>query len=103
MWGSLNTDMLMTYAHLTGGDVDAEISRLYGLDTKKDETTARLEPRICPSCNLINPPGEDYCRGCMEALSAKAFADEESIRRFMIKHSKAFRQYLDEIEENGPT
>ncbi len=63
MWGSLNTDMLMTYAHLTGGDVDAEISRLYGLDTKKDEKTARLEPRICPSCNLINPPGEDYCRG----------------------------------------
>jgi len=98
MWGSLNTDMLMTYAHLTGGDVDAEITRLYGLDTGKNEKTARLEPRICPSCNLINPPGEDYCRGCMEALSPNAVADEESIRRFVIKNSKSFRQFLDEIE-----
>ncbi len=98
MWGSLNTDMLMTYAHLTGGDVDAEITRLYGLDTGKNEKPARLEPRICPSCNLINPPGEDYCRGCMEALSPKAVADEESIRRFVIKNSKSFRQFLDEIE-----
>jgi len=98
MWGSLNTDMLMTYAHLTGGDVDAEITRLYGLDTGKNEKPARLEPRICPTCNLINPPGEDYCRGCMEALSPKAVADEESIRRFVIKNSKSFRQFLDEIE-----
>lgn len=100
MWGSLNTDMLMTYAHLTGGDVDAEISRLYGLDTKAGKKSARLEPRICPSCNLINPPGEDYCRGCMEALTIHAVADEEAIRRFMIKHSQAFRLFLDQIEEN---
>ena len=99
MWGSLNTDMLMTYAHLTGGDVDAEISRLYGLDTKAGQKSARLEPRICPSCNLINPPGEDYCRGCMEALSIQAVADEDAIRRFVIKNPKAFRQFLDRIEE----
>ncbi len=99
MWGSLNTDMLMTYAHLTGGDVDAEISRLYGLDTKSGQKSARLEPRICPSCNLINPPGEDYCRGCMEALSVQAIADEDAIRRFVIKNPKAFRQFLDRIEE----
>ncbi|HPW10120.1 MAG TPA: tyrosine-type recombinase/integrase [Methanoregulaceae archaeon] len=99
MWGSLNTDMLMTYAHLTGGDVDAEISRLYGLDTKAGQKSARLEPRICPSCNLINPPGEDYCRGCMEALSIQAIADEDAIRRFVIKNPKAFRQFLDRIEE----
>jgi len=99
MWGSLNTDMLMTYAHLTGGDVDAEISRLYGLATKTGQKSARLEPRICPSCNLINPPGEDYCRGCMEALSIQAVADEDAIRRFIIKNPKAFRQFLDRIEE----
>jgi len=99
MWGSLNTEMLMTYAHLTGGDVDAEISRLYGLATKTGQKSARLEPRICPSCNLINPPGEDYCRGCMEALSIQAVADEDAIRRFIIKNPKAFRQFLDRIEE----
>ena len=100
MWGSLSTDMLTTYAHLTGRDIDDDISRLYGLeeDTKGKEN-ARLEPRICPSCNLINPPGEDYCRGCMEALSIQAVADEDAIRRFVIKNPKAFRQFLDRIEE----
>ncbi|MCQ8894106.1 MAG: site-specific integrase [Methanolinea sp.] len=102
MWGSLSTDMLTTYAHLTGRDIDADISRLYGLDeATTGKKNARLEPRVCPSCNLINPPGEDYCRGCMEALSPDAIADEEAIRRFVISHPRMFRKYLDEIKQNN--
>src|SRR5690606_4416398 len=97
MWGSLSTDMLTTYAHLTGRDIDADISRLYGLEEDTaGKKTARLEPRRCPSCNLINPPGEDYCRGCMEALSPEAIADEDAIRRFVISRPRIFRKYLDE-------
>ncbi len=102
MWGSLSTDMLTTYAHLTGRDIDADISRLYGLEEDTaGKKTARLEPRRCPSCNLINPPGEDYCRGCMEALSPEAIADEDAIRRFVISRPRIFRKYLDEIEQNN--
>ena len=102
MWGTLNTDMFATYAHLSGRDIDTEISRLYGLEEEKGgKETARLEPRRCPSCNLINPPGEDYCRGCMEALSPEAIADEDAIRRFVISRPRMFRKYLDEIEQNN--
>jgi site-specific recombinase XerD len=102
MWGSLSTDMLTTYAHLTGRDIDDDISRLYGLEEDKNEKkNARLEPRRCQACNLINPPGEDYCRGCMEALSPEAIANEDSIRRFVISHPQMFRKYLDEIEQNN--
>jgi len=102
MWGSLSTDMLTTYAHLTGRDIDDDISRLYGLeeDTKGKEN-ARLEPRICPTCNLINPPGEDYCRGCMEALSIEAISEEEAIRRFVLNHPRIIRKYLDKNEQNN--
>ncbi|MDH7510055.1 MAG: tyrosine-type recombinase/integrase [Methanolinea sp.] len=102
MWGTLNTDMFATYAHLSGRDIDREISRLYGLEEDPNaKEHARLEPRICPACNLINPPGEDYCRGCMEALSEEAIADEESIRRFVISRPRMFRKYLDEVEQNN--
>ena len=104
MWGSLGTDMLTTYAHLTGKDVDDEISRLYGLeDDVKGKKKTRLEPIICPACNLINPPGEDYCRECMEPLSEKAMSDEETVRRFIVKHKSAFRKYLDRDDDHpGP-
>ena len=102
MWGSLSTDMLTTYAHLTGRDIDADISRLYGLeDDPKAKENARLEPRICPTCNLINPPGEDYCRGCMEALSIEAISEEEAIRRFVLNHPRIIRKYLDKNEQNN--
>lgn len=103
MWGTINTKMLMTYAHLTGKDIDAEISRLYGLqDPKTDKERFRLEPILCPSCNLINPPGMDYCRNCMEALTPEACAEEESIRRFVLKNSTMLRRYLDRVEQEQP-
>ncbi len=102
MWGSLSTDMLTTYAHLTGRDIDADISRLYGLEEEtKGKENARLEPRICPTCNLINPPGEDYCRGCMEALSIEAISEEEAIRRFVLNHPRIIREYLNKNEQNN--
>ncbi len=102
MWGSLSTNMLRTYAHLTGQDIDADIARIYGLEGEENaKKNARLEPRRCPACNLINPPGEDYCRGCMEALSPEAIANEDGIRRFVISRPQMFRKYLDEIEQNN--
>lgn len=99
MWGSVSSDMLKTYAHLTGLDIDTEISRLYGMDA--GQGTARyekLEPIVCSSCNLVNPPGEDYCRNCMEPLTPKAIAEEESVQRFVLKNFSMFRKYLDKVE-----
>jgi integrase/recombinase XerD len=64
MRGTMSTSMFRTYAHLSGLDIDTEISRLYGLDVGVEGgEDLRLEPIVCPACNLINPPVEDYCRG----------------------------------------
>lgn len=99
MWGSVSSDMLKTYAHLTGLDIDTEISRLYGMEAGQGTTRyEKLEPVVCPSCNLVNPPGEDYCRTCMEPLTPKAIAEEESVQRFVLKNFSTFRKYLDKVE-----
>ena len=99
MWGSISSEMLKTYAHLTGGDIDSEISRLYGLEEAGASAQfEKLEPIICPSCNLINPPGEDYCRNCMEPLTQEAIAEEESVQRFVLKNFSTLRRYLDKVE-----
>jgi len=99
MWGTVNTDMFSTYAHLSGRDIDSEISRLYGISDGKDVPQQfRLEPIVCPACNLINPPGEDYCRNCMEPLTPNAIAEEEGVQHFVLKNFSTLRKYLDKVE-----
>jgi len=87
IWGSMSSEMLKTYVHLTGLDIDTKISRLYGMDAGQGTVRyEKLEPIVCPSCNLVNPPGEDYCRNCMEPLTPEAIAEEESVQRFVLKN-----------------
>ena len=99
MWGTLSTDMLSTYGHLTGRDIDTEIGKLYGIEVESKETVQnRLTPIICPSCAQIMPPGEEYCRNCMEPLTPKAIAEEATVQRFVLKNFSTFRNYLDKVE-----
>lgn len=99
MWGTVNTEMFSTYAHLSGRDIDSEISRLYGIsDGKNVPQKFRLEPIVCPACNLLNPPGEDYCRNCMEPLTPNAIAEEEGVQKFVLKNFSTFRKSLDKVE-----
>ena len=95
MWGTVNTTMFETYAHLSGKDIDAEISRVYGIvnpDEKKKEP--QVAPRQCPHCQHINPPSTTWCYGCGESLSTDSVASEEAIKRFIISHGKELGEYL---------
>ncbi len=97
MWGTIGTEMLRTYAHLTGSDIDSEISRLYGLDSEKSKSRHQLKPIICPNCYQVNPPGEDYCRECMEPLTPEAIAEEENLRQFIKKNFTSLMKYFDKV------
>ena len=56
MWGSVNTTMFKTYAHLTGIDIDNKIARVYGLvEPEEKNAEAHVIPRQCPHCQNINP------------------------------------------------
>lgn len=101
MWGTINTTMFETYAHLTGKDIDSEISRVYGIvkpDEKKKEP--QVAPRQCPHCQHINPPTTTWCFGCGESLSPDSVATEEMIKRFIIRHGKELGEFLSNADKN---
>jgi integrase len=100
MWGTVNTTMFETYAHLTGKDIDNEISRVYGIvkaDTKKKEP--QVAPRQCPYCQHINPPITTWCYGCGESLDPSSVATEEQIQKFIIQHGKELTEYITNINK----
>jgi integrase len=101
MWGTVNTTMFETYAHLTGKDIDTEISRVYGL-VKPDEKQKEpmVAPRQCPHCQHINPPTTTWCFGCGESLSSDSVATEDQIKNFIIRHGKELGEYLVNMNKN---
>ena len=102
MWGTINTTMFETYAHLTGKDIDTEITRVYGIvnpDEKKKEP--QVAPRQCPHCQHINPPATTWCYGCGESLSPDSVATEEMIKRFIIRHGKELSEFLSNADKTS--
>lgn len=100
MWGTVNTTMFETYAHLTGNDIDNEISRVYGLvkpDGKKKEP--QVAPRQCPHCQYINPPVTTWCYGCGESLDPTSVATEDQIKQFIIHHGKELGEFLTNLDK----
>lgn len=95
MWGSVNSNMLRTYAHLTGTEIDKEMRRVYGLeDADDEESKSVLEPKICPNCHMIMPPVADYCGVCGESLSTEAPANGDEIQSFVLRHGQELIEYL---------
>jgi len=71
-WGSLTSNMLATYAHLTDTDVDKILLTRAGIitiETNKDES---LKSRQCPHCGKINLPTSHFCDECGTGLTAEA-------------------------------
>lgn len=100
MWGSLTTNMFQTYAHLTGGDIDREILRTYGITIDKGkgkETNKRLKPRQCPDCYNINSPIANYCEICGVELSEEAVATDSQITNSVLKSPEALQAYVTNL------
>ncbi len=98
MWGSVNSNMLRTYEHLTGTEIDKEMRRVYSLEDADDaddaESKSVLEPKICQNCHMIMPPVADYCGVCGESLSTEAPANEDEIQSFVLRHGQELIEYL---------
>lgn len=98
MWGSVNTTQFTTYAHLTGGDIDAALLERYGI-AKDDAARApvkRFEPVLCPHCRQINPPMSPFCALCGRSLTEDAAADEDAIQKYLAEHPEVMMEYLEE-------
>jgi site-specific recombinase XerD len=73
MWGSINSDMFQSYAHLTGADVDKAVLELHGIMQKKTKDRDHsLDARECPRCRAIAAPTQKFCGICAEPLTEDA-------------------------------
>jgi integrase len=79
MWGSLSSEMLATYLHLTGEDTDRAILEANGLAPKEKKRVLTLEPRQCSHCQTINGPTMNYCGTCGLPLTKEATASLQTL------------------------
>jgi len=71
-WGSLNTPMLSTYAHISNQHIDQVLLNHAGVRKEEPKPRASPKPVQCPECHLVNLPGASYCTYCGEGLTDSA-------------------------------
>lgn len=81
-WGSLRTDMMATYLHLTDKDIDKEFYMMEGLvspEELEDDRAKGLNPVQCPRCASINAGTSKFCRSCGLELTSEAIAEKKEL------------------------
>ena len=98
MWGNITTEMFQTYAHLTGQDIDAEMLRVYGLESKDTtQKERRLEPRQCKQCAVINPPVSKHCSNCGMRLTDDVIASDTMMQESVFNNPDTLHAYIDAV------
>ena len=82
-WGSLRTDMLATYAHVSNSHVDQVLLERAGVSEKKKRRDSLLKPVQCPQCQTINLPGAEFCGRCGLSFSEEGIAAVNVVRNLM--------------------
>lgn len=78
-WGSLKSNMLATYAHMTNKDIDRILLTKAGIITNGTEKEDQLRPRQCSNCGKVFGPTTKFCDECGTALSEEAKATKEAV------------------------
>ena len=82
MWGSVDSKMFKSYAHLTANDIDDEMASHAGIILPdKHAQSACLEPRQCPGCYTINAPTQCFCGNCGTELTETAKNEMQSAKK----------------------
>ena len=96
-WGNQGTKMLQTYTHIANGDIDAELSRLYGIEPEDASNDHILHPRQCPRCAVINSPTANFCASCGVALTPEAKVSIDELTTEIEAHP-LYRHIMDRVE-----
>ena len=86
MWGSLSTDMISVYAHLSSRDVDAEVLERNGIHVPHQKPVNTVPVHQCPHCHSINGPTSNFCHVCGRPLNAAATASQKEVMEFIESH-----------------
>lgn len=105
-WGSLSSNMLANYAHLTDDDIESEYCERLGI-LKVDRTAElnTLEPQQCHSCMSLCSPLSNFCSKCGKPLNEKARESGETTKRMaesMISNDEnLIREVFLRMKEKG--
>lgn len=72
------SDMTKHYVHLTDGDVDRAILKVYGIELSEDKMGSVEDlPRICERCDTVNTSDAKYCKRCALPLDKEVLQEME--------------------------
>jgi integrase len=82
-WGSLRTDMLATYAHVSNEYVDRVLLEQAGISGKKTRKEILMKPIQCPHCRFVNLPGAEFCGKCGLSFTEEGMTAVGVVRNLM--------------------
>jgi hypothetical protein len=88
-WGSVGSNSIAHYAHLSSNDVDAILLSRAGLKVAQKPSDTQIKPRQCSQCGEVNAPTARYCSICGQPLT-------EEIKQQVNDYGKKVRQLLTE-------
>lgn len=97
-WGSLQTTMMGTYAHLTLDDVTASLEEMSGIQRReKTRESKKMKPVQCPHCGNINSPGMQFCGTCGTPLDESALSQTEVVLDMLKTEMSSNPAFLMEV------
>jgi DNA-directed RNA polymerase beta' subunit len=94
-WGSLKSNMLATYSHMTNKDMDRILLTKAGIITNGHEKEDELRPRQCSNCGKVHGPTTKFCDECGSSLTKEA----EKERNTVISGFEAEEYTPDDIQK----
>lgn len=94
-WGSLNTLMLSTYAHVTSEHQDRVLLEHAGIQKTSKKAEAAMGPRQCMNCHHINAPTMNFCGVCGLGLTEEIRLSLEQQNK-AVQESERYRQMFED-------
>jgi integrase len=92
-WGSLSTDMLATYGHMSNTSTDDILLRHAGVKRGRPKKDSVLKARQCLHCQTVNAPTSNFCGRCGYALTEEAAQNVtlsgDQVRNLLLEDPKA--------------
>jgi len=103
-WGSVRSNMLGTYAHLSDGDVDRVMLAKAGIKTPEKKAEVGVRARQCTHCGKINASTDKFCSICGTPLTKKQLENRDDVIRLIDENPELYKilKKISEQKELNP-
>lgn len=96
------SQMVGTYIHLSGRDVDREVLKAQGIVQKEGEEESKLKPIKCPICERENPATAKFCQRCGKPIAKETIIEYEREITFASKIQSKLSKKITQTEKIDP-